>query len=158
MTQLTVELQNLKELLNEGEALFNEVLAVEEELQGYVIKGAHSAILDSQDRRDSLEARLKVFEKRGNQLIPDGQDIASYINERCEDKVREELLTLFYTVNGKLGQIHSMQGVNKSLLQERARFAKEIQKVLMPQKDLYDNRGQIQDEGGKDNLNINKTC
>ena len=158
MNQLTGELKNLKTFLNEGEALFDEVLTVEEELQGYIIKGEHSVILETQDRRDALESRLSAFEKKGRELIPGGQDIATYINERCEDEVREELLTLFYTVNGKLGQIHSLQGNNKSLLQERVRFAKEMQKVLMPQEDLYDNKGKIQDDHGKDNLNINKTC
>jgi len=148
-------------LLSKGNRLFSELLQVEERLRELLIKGEARKIMGVEDYRINLHKQIASLEEKRRALIPHGTGIGSYIKSVFDKSEQHEMLEKLESIQDKLKQIRVLQEVNRCILQERLRFSRELQDLLHQlhhQKEIYDDRGQLQLFQNGTAINLDRNC
>lgn len=148
----------LEEVLDEGILLFQKLHHLEEELREQLIKGDHKALVEAEDRRSTLRQKIAEIEEKRIKIVPEGTGLQSYIKNKIAKSSQERLLEKAAAVMEELLEIKALQEVNRSLLEERLRFSKELRDKLSEARLTYDERGEIKEIKRGQSNNIDRSC
>ncbi len=148
----------LEEVLDEGILLFQKLHHLEEELREQLIKGDHKALVEAEDRRSTLRQKIAEIEEKRIKIVPEGTGLQSYIKNKIAKSSQERLLEKADAVMEELLEIKALQEVNRSLLEERLRFSKELRDKLSEARLTYDERGEIKEIKRGQSNNIDRSC
>ena len=149
---------HLEEVLDEGISLFQKLHKSEEELREQLIKGDHKALIEAEGQRNALREQIAALEEKRKTFVPEGRGLRSYIKTMIAKSSQERLLEKLATIMSELREIKALHEVNRSLLEERLRFSKELQERLSEARFTYDERGELRDVKQDSPGNIDRSC
>jgi len=151
-------LNELRHILQETARLLARVKETEMKLQCHIARGQTREIQELEQQRDRLQREVSDLEAKRTLLIPSGSGVRTYIKEHATPREREEFLSLLEEIGGLIYQVQNHQEVNRSLLEERIRFTREMQELLLPTAKTYDPSGQVNYRDGARNSQIDRSC
>ncbi|MEW5785208.1 MAG: hypothetical protein AB1767_09080 [Bacillota bacterium] len=149
-------LEQLNSILAAGVSLFARMREAEKQLQGQLINGDHQAVAQSEELRRALQQEAVSLEEKRRALVPPEISLHRYITTRVGRSRQGELLAGLKAVQDELRQLRALHAVNRSLLEERLRFIRELQELCLNEQGIYDRRGQL--KSGPDQVLKNLDC
>ena len=150
--------QQLEAVLDEGILLFQKLHQSEEELRGQLIKGDHKALAEAESQRNALREQIAALEEKRKAIVPEGTGLRSYVKTMIAKSNQERLLEKLAVIMSELREIKVLHEVNRSLLDERLRFSKELQDRLSQSRLTYDERGELKEINRDSKGNIDRSC
>ncbi len=151
-------LKLLDELLTNGITVFKKLYRSEEQLRSQLIKGDHQALLAAEEERNRIQRQVILLEDRRKVLVPDGTGLLTYIKTMIGKSKQAALLAKLEIIQEELINTRVIHEVNRSLLEERIRFTRELQDTLSATRLTYDKKGQL-DKGRDDpSKKIDRNC
>jgi len=151
-------LKDLQRILEETKSVFQRVRETEEKLQDHLVKGEALEIQELEPVRLELQQEAERLKEERESLLPEGYTTRSLIGEHAYNEDRETFLSLLDGIDDLVYQVKAHQEVNRSLLQERLRFVREMREVLLPGEKTYDTSGQVSYRGENKNFNLDQSC
>ncbi len=151
-------LMMFKEILTDGSKLFKMLRESEEQLQEQLLTGDHRSLTEAEENRSLLRKKIAALEERRKELVPDNMGMQKYIRTMVPKSSQGEMITHLEKVLEELKQIKVVHEVNRSLLEERLRFSKEIRETLLSPKITYDERGQLTKSPVRPIQNLDRNC
>jgi len=148
----------LKEILIDGGNLFKMLRESEEQLQEQLITGDHRALVEAEENRTLLRSKISVLEEKRKSLVPEDTGMHRYIKTMVAKSSQVEMIASLDEVLEELKRIKVIHEVNRSLLEERLRFSKEIRESLFASKITYDERGQLTRNQLRPSQNLDRNC
>ena len=127
----THNLKELKKLLQKIADMLTHTRETEEKLQHLIARNQTREIQSMDLYRRQLQEQMQQLEARRQQIVPAGTSIRTYIKEQADAREREEFLSLLEEIGSLVYQVQNHQEVNRSLLEERLRFSREMQELLL---------------------------
>lgn len=148
--------QQVAALLSTGLDLFKRLQRSEEELREHLISGNHHALTEAEGGRQALLEEVARLEKLRAALVPENEDLHSWINREFDAAGCGEMLARLEEIRELLRNIEVLNRVNRVLLKERTRFAREMRETFSPARPVYDRRGRLEKE--KTPRNLDRNC
>jgi len=151
-------LKLLGNILSDGIKLFRMLHDSEELLREQLIKGDYQALIDAEEKRSLIQDQVNALEERRKALVPEGTGLQKYIRTTIGKSSQAELFSKLAEIIEELKSIRIIHEVNRSLLQERLRFTRELQERLLSDRFTYDERGQLKNEKRNSIKNLDTNC
>jgi hypothetical protein len=148
----------LEEILTDGVRLFKMLHQSEEQLRRQLITGDYQAMIEAEEKRSLIQHQISALEEKRKGLVPEGTGMQKYIKTKVGMSSQPELLVKLANILEELKAVRVVHEVNRTLLEERLRFSKELQEALLAAKLTYDQRGQLKSEDEGCSLNIDRNC
>ena len=148
----------LEQVLDEGIILFQKLRQSEEELREQLIKGDHKALVEAESRRNALRDQIAALEDKRKAIVPEGAGLQGYIKTKIAKSSQKRLIEKLTAIMSELRETKVLHEVNRSLLDERLRFSKELQDRLSKSRLTYDERGELKDINQDSKGNIDRSC
>jgi hypothetical protein len=148
----------LEDILSDGIKLFRTLHESEELLREQLIKGDYQAVMDAEEKRSLIQNQVNALEERRKALVPEGTGLQKYIRTTIGRSSQAELLAKLAEIIEELKSIRVIHEVNRSLLQERLRFTRELQERMLAERITYDERGQLKNENRNSIKNLDTNC
>lgn len=148
-------MMELSIVLNEGANLFKNILYMEERLRKQLMSGDYRALLSDENTRLDLKQKVADLEERRKTLVPADTGIEQYIKANAGNSNQRALLEKLAEIRETLQEVRALNEVNRVLLEERLRFSRELQELILSSRlAYYDQNGRLQrtDPGAPKNL------
>lgn len=161
----------LLELLHEGLALLAGLHRLEEDMQEQLIQGRFRELAAGEKTRGEWQFLLASLEERLRSVVPPGMVLRDCMAQLAglpagakseperegSGAGRDAPADLFNHLRARLVQVRALQEVNRALLQERLRFSREMQALLLG-RELYDVRGQVPPSAAECAAALDRSC
>ncbi len=132
-------------VLSEGTKLFKNILYMEERMRKQLMSGDYKALLSDENTRSDLKQKTADLEDRRKNLVYANTGIEEYIKANVEKSSQPDLLEKLAEIRRTLQEIRAIHEVNRALLEERLRFSKELQELVLSSRlAYYDQNGRLQ--------------
>ncbi len=148
----------LDDILSDGIKLFRMLHESEELLREQLIKGDYQALMDAEEKRTLIQNQVNALEERRKALVSEGTGLQKFIRTAIGKSSQAELLGKLAEIIEELKSIRVIHEVNRSLLQERLRFTRELQEMQLADKMTYNERGQLKNENRNSIKNLDTNC
>ncbi|GEM_PF-4642224 len=149
----------LDNVLTEGTKLYKSLLNMEEKLRKQLMKGDYNALLEDEEKRKLLQQEIACLEDKRKSLVPGERSIREYIKTRIAKTSQPALLEKLDEIKDILQKTKAVHEVNRALLEERIRFSKELQDLVLNTKIAhYDQKGRLQRSGPGAAGSLNRSC
>ena len=148
----------LEEIISDGVKLFKMLSDSEEQLRKQLITGDHQALIDAEKKRSLIQNQVAALEERRMHLVPEVTGLQEYIKTTIGKSSQPQLLSQLDQIVKELQNIRVVNEVNRSLLQERLRFSKELRKSFQTTKLTYDRRGKLKNGDDDPIKNLDRNC
>lgn len=152
------KLEQLKEILDAGADLFFRMREAEQELQDQLISGRVADTAETDDLRRRLTAEAAALEEKRRAFLPPGLSLRRYIATRASDSEQEACLAGLLKIETELQKLTALHTVNRTLLEQRIRYARELAALCYPLKSLYDEKGQLKSGPDQAPTNLDRSC
>ncbi len=148
----------LDDILSDGIKLFRMLHESEELLREQLIKGDYQALMDAEEKRNLIQNQVNALEEKRKALVPEGTGLQKYISTAIGKSSQAKLLGKLAVIIEELKSIRVIHEVNRSLLQERLRFTRELQEIQLADRMTYNERGQLKNENRNSIKNLDTNC
>jgi hypothetical protein len=152
------KLEQLKEILATGAELFSRMREAEQQLQDQLISGRIASEDEADDLRRRLAAEAATLEEKRRVFLPPGMSLRRYITTRVSRSEQEVCLAGLTQIEAELQKLTALHTVNRTLLEQRIRYIRELEQLCYPLKSSYDQKGQLKGGSNQAPPNLDRSC